>query len=280
MSLLFNDPGERKPSPPKKPRTKPADSQQENSPCEKMKRTLADEFEDQIEDLYSIPQVRYPRNEIKFSPSQLSQCDRAIFYANSNAKADPPTPQVGWKNRVPRNGEGIHECTQKDLKVMHTKLKDANLPCRFKMQEVEKVLRRTFDVDGTAVTFNGRCDGILLDMETGQLVVWEFKTKDKLANLTKIKDSSPYIHQCIAYATVLDIYDVILHVETLQKPQWSRDDAKDTKYFHVQVTREQCEDLLKRLAKIVRAVEAKIPPKKEPEKCMFCLYKNVCREDG
>jgi CRISPR/Cas system-associated exonuclease Cas4 (RecB family) len=277
---LFNEPEPRTPKAPKKPRSNPVVNVEDNAPCETMDRTLADEFEDQIENLYSLPQVRYPRNEIKFSPSQLAQCNRAIFYANSNAKADPHEPQVGWRSRIPRNGEGVHECCQKDLRVMHKKLTDNNFPCRFKMVETEKVLRRTFNVDGAKVTLSGRCDGILVDTETGQMIVWEYKTKDKLSNLTKIKDPSCYILQCIAYAAVLDIYDVIIHIETLQKPSWGRVDAKDTKYFHVQVTRKQCQEMLERLAKIVRAVEAGIPPKREPDKCLFCSYKTVCKGEG
>lgn len=282
--MLFNDPTPRTPKAPKTSskttKSKAVAVAKEYLESKPKERTLADEFEDQIEMLYSIPQTRYPRKEVKFSPSQLGQCDRELFYVNSNAPADLQEPVVGWKARIPRNGEGIHECTQKDLKVMHTKLKENGLPCRFKMQETERALRREFDVDNTRVVISGRCDGILLDQLTGQLVVWEFKTKDKLTNLTKIKDPSPYILQCIAYAAVLEIYDVILQIETLQKPQWSRDDARDMKYFLVQVNPEQCDQLLHRLAKIVRAVEAGVPPAKEMDKCMFCSYKNVCREDG
>jgi CRISPR/Cas system-associated exonuclease Cas4 (RecB family) len=241
---------------------------------------LADDFEDQIEMFYSLPKIKYPRKEIKFSPSQLGLCGRELFYLNSGAEADPHEPIVGWKARIPRNGEGVHEVRQKDLLTMPKQLNDNGLLCRFQMRETEKVLRRSFDVDGTIVTFSGRVDGILLDVETGQLVIWEFKTKDKASGLSKVKDPSPYIMQCIAYAAVLEIYDVILHVESLQKPQWSRDDAKDTKYFHVQVSKEQCDELLQRLAGIVRAIETGIPPAREFEKCRFCSYKNACREDG
>lgn len=243
-------------------------------------RTLADEFQDQVDALYSIPQKPWPRKEVKFSPSQLGKCGRELFYLNTNAQADPPKPVTPWKGRVPRNGEGVHNATQKDYSEMHIKLANNGMPCRFKMQQVEQVLRREFMVDGSKVVLSGRCDGILLDTETGQLIVWEKKTKDKSSNLTKIKDPSAYILQCIAYATVLGIYDVILEVESLQKPQWSKDEAQDTKYFHVQVTREQCDELLHRLAGIVKSIETGVLPQKELDKCMFCSYKNICQGDG
>ena len=243
-------------------------------------RTLADEFQDQIEALYSIPQKTWPRKEIKFSPSQLGKCGRELFYLNTNAQQDAPKPVTPWKGRVPRNGEGVHQVTQKDYLEMHKKLAENNMPVRFVMKEVEKVLRREFVVDGSKVLISGRCDGILLDTKTGQLIVWEKKTKDKSSNLTKIKDPSDYILQCIAYAAVLEIYDVILEVESLQKPQWSRDDAQDTKYFHVQVTKEQVDKLLHRLAKIVKSVETGVVPPKETDKCMFCSFKTRCQGDG
>jgi len=278
--ILFNEPEERIPKPPKKPKKKPIKNIEDNTNCEIVERTIANEFEDQIEDLYSISQARYPRNEIKFSPSQLCQCNRAIFYVNCNAQADTQEQQIGWRGRIPRNGEGIHEAYQKDLKLMPKKLAENNLPCRFKMLEVEKVLRRTFDIEGAKVTLSGRCDGLMVDTETGAMLVWEFKTKDKLSNLTKIKDPSPYIEQCIAYAAVLEVYDIIIQIESLQKPQWGRIDSKDMKYFHVEITKDQVDKMLARLAKIVRAVEAGIPPAKQPDKCLFCGYKDVCRKDG
>ena len=165
------------------------------------------------------------------------------------------------------------------MKVMHTKLKDNKLPCRFKLLEVEKVLRKTFVVDGTPVTISGRLDALLLDTHTSEIIIWEYKTKDKLSGLTKIKDATPYLMQCISYAAVLEIYSCILQIESLQKPAWGRIDAKDSKYFHVQVTPEQVEALLNRLAIIVRAVIANKPPAKQVDKCLFCSYKTTCRKD-
>jgi CRISPR/Cas system-associated exonuclease Cas4 (RecB family) len=120
----------------------------------------------------------------------------------------------------------------------------------------------------------------MVDTETGAQIVWEFKTKDKLSNLAKIKEPSCYIDQCIAYAAVLEIYDIIIQIESLQKPQWGRVDSKDMKYFHVIITREQVDKMLARLAEIVRAVEAGKPPAKQIDKCTFCSYKEACRKDG
>ena len=168
---------------------------------------------------------------------------------------------------------------QADMRLMHAKLTEHNLPCRFKLLDTEKVLRKTFDVDGTPVTISGRLDALLLDTQTSEIIIWEYKTKDKLSNLAKIKDATPYMMQCISYAAVLEIYSCILQIESLQKPAWGRVDSKDSKYFYVQVTPEQVAQLLHRLASIVKAVEAKKPPKKQPDLCMFCQYKNTCRKD-
>ncbi len=272
---LFNEQEPRVPKSPKSPR-KPRVPVAPEAPVVDRPRDLSDEFADQMEDLYSIPQTRYPRREIKFSPSGLTKCDRELYYINTNAKADEAESQIGWRARIPRNGTGTHEVMQADLKTMHTKLPENKLPCRFKLLETEMVLRKTFDVGGTMVTLSGRLDGLMLDMETGLKFIWEYKTKDKLSNLTKIKDPLPYVLQCISYSAVLEIYDCIIHIESLQKPQWGRIAAKDSKYFHVVVTPEMVDRLLQRLARIVRAIEAKKPPAKDPEKCLFCSYKTTC----
>lgn len=273
--MFFTDPTERSVTKPKKAKERSVE------PIEEKPRTPADDFHDQIEMLYSIPQKNWPRKEVKFSPSQLGKCARELYYLNTNAPLDPPQPVTPWKARLPRNGEGVHQATQRDYLEMHKKLQEAGLDWRFKMIEVEKPLRGEFKVNGFKVVISGRCDGILQDRLTGDLFVYEKKTKDKASNLTKIKEPQPeHILQGIAYALALKIPRVIFEIESLQKPQWSRDDGVDQKHFFVQVTDEQCDELLERLAGIVRAIEKVEVPPKELDRCTFCNYKEVCASDG
>lgn len=243
-------------------------------------RTVADDFHDQVEIFYSLPRKPWPRKEVKFSPSQLGKCDRELYYMNIEAPVDPQELLIPWRARIPRNGTGVHEVTQNDYKEMKAKLEAAGYPCRFVFTDFERIGRRVYNVDGAKVVISGRCDGVMLDTESGEHLLWEKKCKDKRSNWTKMKEpQEEHILQAIAYYLLFGIRECVFEIEVLQKPQWSKINETDIKYFYHETTDEEAQGLLKRLANIVAAVEAGEPPKRQPDKCMFCPYKNHCRED-
>lgn len=249
-------------------------------PIEPIERTPADDFQDQVELFYSMPREQSPRSEVKFSPSGATKCVRELYYLNLNAPIDTNTNLTPWKQRIPRNGEGVHEITQRDYLIMHKKLIKAGLPCKFQMLKVEENGRKEFLVDGFTVVINGRCDGILVDTD-GIQYIYEKKTKDKLANLKKIKEPTPeHKGQVVCYSLLFDIPRTIFEIESLQKPAWGKDEEDDSKYFYFESTPEMEQALLKRLASVVKAIEAGRAPAPEYDKCMFCSYKDLCRRQA
>lgn len=245
-----------------------------------IERTLADDFHDQVETFYSIPKVKAPRKgDIRFSPSGVTKCLRELYYYNLDAPKDEVT-LTPWKQRIPRNGEGAHIVTQEDYMEMVKVLDENNVPWTFKMIETEKVARKQFNVNGTKVVINGRCDGILEDTE-GTQFIWEKKTKDKYTNFKKVTEPTDANKgQAVCYSLLFGIPRTIFEYESLQKPQWTKDHEKDMKHFYFEVTESMEQELLERLATVVRAIEKRKPPTMERDKCMFCSYKRQCAEDG
>lgn len=250
---------------------------------EDLTRTPADEFHAQVEDFYKINRRRTLRNgDIRFSPSGVTKCGRELYYYNLDTPADEENIKVTpWKQRIPRNGEGIHQVTQNDYLEMHDIMTGAGVPFKFRMLEVEKTARKEFDVNGVKVVISGRCDGILQDIETGLLYIWEKKTKDKYANFKKVTEPTDANKaQAVCYSLLFEIPRIIFEYESLQKPRWTKDEEKDQKHFYFEVTKNMEEDLLKDLAEIAQAIDEKTPPYRELDKCMFCHYKTQCKIDG
>lgn len=247
---------------------------------EPTERTPADEFHDQVELFYSIPRKRSKRNgDIRFSPSGVTKCGRELYYYNLDFPTEE-TRLVPWKQRVPRNGEGGHIVTQEDYMKMHEILNEAGVPCKYRMTETEIIARKEFDVNGTKVVINGRCDGILEDVN-GVKYIWEKKTKDKMTNFKKVKEPTEANYaQAVCYSLIFGIPRTIFEYESLQKPKWSDDDAIDQKHFYFEVTPQMEQDLLDKLAMVAECIEDKTPPPMELDKCMFCSYKSQCYKDG
>jgi CRISPR/Cas system-associated exonuclease Cas4 (RecB family) len=227
-----------------------------------------------------MPQKRPKRNgDIRFSPSGVTKCGRELYYYNLDY-ATEETRLTPWKQRVPRNGEGGHIVTQEDYMKMHSIMTEAGVSCKFKMVATEIIARKEFDVDGVKVVINGRCDGVLED-ENGVKYIWEKKTKDKMTNFKKVKEPTEANYgQAVCYSLIFGIPRTIFEYESLQKPKWSEDDAIDQKHFYFEVTPDMEKDLLTDLAEIAEAIEKRVPPPTEPEKCMFCSYKKQCAQDG
>lgn len=252
-------------------------------------QTLADAFHEQVEAYYSLPRKRKPRKEVVFSPSGVMSCARELYYLNINAPQDE-IPLIPWRERMSRNGTGAHDVTQADFLHMERKLREAEIPVKFRFLEAEISGEKSFKVGDTVVKLRGRSDGkmALLDDDGNEIeyIGWEFKTKDKRKNLNKIsKQGRPqdeHLAQAISYFLIFGIRKWIFMYESLQKPDWSDIDPEkpDVQCFYVEVTDKEARALLIRLAKIVRQIEAKQLPEPELTKCGFCPFKTQCYKDG
>lgn len=252
-------------------------------------QTLAELFNAQVEAFYRLPDKREPRSEVYFTPSSVAKCLRELYYENTNAPRDNE-PQVPWKQRVPRNGTGVHNITQEDYLKMEDRLREAGLPVYFRFLDFEIKGERSYQVGKYVVKLKGRADGKLglLDEDGNVIKVigWEKKTKDKRKNLNKIiKFGEPqYEHQlqATAYYLIWDLRDWIFEYESLQKPDWSDNEPEkpDQVHYYFQANDIEARRLLKRLAKVVEAVQKGKPPEPEFDKCSFCPFKTQCNMDG
>jgi CRISPR/Cas system-associated exonuclease Cas4 (RecB family) len=251
-------------------------------------QTLANEFTEQVEAFYSLPRKRRHRSEIVFSPSGVNDCARQLYYINTNAEPDV-TPLVPWRERMSRNGTGVHDVSQADYLVMEKKLREAGKDVRFRFLQAEIEGERSYRVGDTVVKLRGRSDGkmALLNDQGDEVAIigYEKKSKDKRKNLNKIvKAGQPQTEhraQATSYYLIFGIAKWIFEYESLQKPEWSdiNPEKPDQAHFYVEVTEEEARALLIRLAKIVRQIENGELPAPELDKCGFCPFKTQCAKD-
>lgn len=266
------------------------DTHEEPSLPDESDQTPALLFTTQVDDFYALPRPDYERTSIRFSPSKATSCERELYFAFTNAPTDQ-TSLVPWKQRLARNGTAVHSGFQRDIRRMPEALAQAGKSMAYEpimfwndekqREENEHHGEKSYDVGGTIVTLRGKCDGLFRETSTGAVVGFEFKTKDKMRGLTKVNRFGVDLHhraQTVAYSLIFGIDRWLVVYESLQKPDWSKDDADDMKAFHVVLTPEEKRALLVRLARIVRAVENKTVPPGDFTKCAFCPYKGVCAE--
>lgn len=258
-------------------------------------QTLAALWKAQVDAFDSIPQHYPERTRVKFSPSGSTKCLRELYYANMNAPQDTE-PSNPWKRRMARNGTAFHDGIQKDYSRMAGKLKELGLDVYFEPVEWELTGEKTISVnlDGKSydVVLSGRCDGMLRYIgevipgiiEHGEVILLEFKSKDKLTNLKKVAKlgaQDDHKAQVISYSLIWGIDTSIIHYEALQKPKWSEPaDALDWSVWQYKVSEMDKRTLLRRLATVVKHVEEGTLPPAETSKCAFCPFKGQCAKDG
>lgn len=258
-------------------------------PANTTDQSIALAFTEQVETFYGLPRKKRHRNEIAFSPSGVNSCARELFYINTNAKTDETT-LVAWRERMSRNGTGVHNVSQDDYLVMERKLREAGKDVKFRFIQAEIEGERSFNVGGTIVKLRGRSDGkmAMLGDDGNEVAIlgYEKKTKDKRKNLNKlVKQGYPQSEhraQAVAYRLIFGIDKWIFEYESLQKPEWKEvvPEKPDQAHFYVEVSEEEARALLIRLAKIVRQIESNELPEPELGKCGFCPFKGQCAKDG
>lgn len=248
---------------------------------------LATQFQAQVDAFYAIPRKHRPRDRIVFSPSGVTKCARELYYAHSGAIYDTE-PLIAWRERRNRNGEAVHVATQNDLFKLEESLRGIGVTPRFRFLEAEISGEKSYSVNGRTVTIRGRADGKIAVLDdTGdkemEIIGFEFKTKTRREQLTKIVKSGPQLDhtaQTVAYSLIWGVRKWLFVYHCLQTPKWNEVEGIDQVAFLTEVEEEQERRLLVKLSKVVEAIEEKALPAAELDKCGFCRFKTQCRADG
>lgn len=227
---------------------------------------------------------------VYFSPSGASKCARELYFKAKKFKKDEIV-SYPYQKRWTRNGSAVHSAVQRDLLYMDKIVKDAP----FTVSKTDKGLPKweenikTYKIiehDGSRFGLYGMSDGILTHKEDNTEVGFEFKTKSTTIGAVgnyKMKDAQEgHKTQCTAYALLFDVWEHLIVYESLAKDKWTaNEDAKlDLRVFYHKVKDEDVQALLDKYAYITKCVETDTVPPCEPDKCIFCPYKTVCKEIG
>jgi CRISPR/Cas system-associated exonuclease Cas4 (RecB family) len=272
---------------------------------EKGRPYLAEEFLEQVNEFYSLPEVTYDvdierllweqkKEELFFySNNGLGKTDRPILRGSSSSKCKrelfysftgnvPYREQFPYHRRWTRNSSAVHEYFQRDLLYMEKYLKEPSFIVRrtdsgMPAWEENVRTRKYFG----SIVLEGMGDGQLV-YKDDSVVGFEFKTKSNtLGQLGdyKLREPAPYhVEQLTAYSFLFDIREWIICYESVVKPQWSAGiDAKpDIKAFYVYITQEMREQFLDKVADLDHYYTNKKLPDVELDKCMMCEFKELC----
>jgi CRISPR/Cas system-associated exonuclease Cas4 (RecB family) len=232
-----------------------------------------------------------PKGAVAFSPSSVSACPRSLWYKASKADKDELT-MYPYQRRWVRNGSAIHEATQRDLLYMEKYLHDFNtffivdktengLPAwERNIAKVKKIKH-----NGEVFYMRGMMDGILVHLEDKTRIGFEFKTKSTtIATIGnyKMKDAQDsHKLQTVAYSILFELDEFLIMYESLAKDWWTKGDEarSDMRTFYHKVTEEAKDDVLDKLAMVTKMRRLGELPSKDEDKCLFCEYKTICKEE-
>lgn len=221
-----------------------------------------------------------------FSPSSASACGRGLYFKSKRVQKDE-IQRFPYQRRWTRNSSFVHEAVQRDLLYSEVVL---NNPI-FTVERLENGLpaweqnikkRMIIEHNGVTFAISGMCDGILNYVPDGSKVLFEFKTKSTTIGAVgtyKLKGvSEEHRIQAIAYSILFGIDECIFTYESVAKDGWTKGaEAKlDLRTFYIKITEEDRKELLDRLSEIAKQYYNSKLPKKEDDKCFFCVYKSEC----
>lgn len=265
-----------------------AEEQRQQMADERHLKKLASQYAKQLDQFYSQPQQIREKDRKAFSPSLASKCSRELYYLQTGVTADPSV-QIPWQARVPRNGTGCHEVTQRDLLKMPKVLVKPNFRVKvFPNGKPALEVRgaKVFKVGNQTVEIVGSCDAIMEYWEDDEYqfdLIWEKKTRTRMSGLSdyaiKRTQESSHKYQATAYSLMTNGIDIVLfEYESLEKPPWGKGEnaPSDMAILAIRITEQMRQDLLNKFAMVVRCVENQKPPAREKDKCMFCRFTEVC----
>ncbi len=230
-----------------------------------------------------------PKGTIVFTPSGASKCPRELYY---KFKKETKDKQAGfpYQKRWTRNSTAVHGAVQKDFLYMEKLLENpaftiAKNDKGFPMWEENVKTIKLFEHDDVMFALSGMMDGVLDYNPDGSQIGFEFKTKSNtMAQVGdyKMKGIAEYHKtQAIAYHHMFDLDEFVFMYEAVVKDYWHKGaEAKiDFRTFHYRPTDEEKTSLLNKFSTIVKSVKDGALPDGDPDKCMFCEFKDICKEE-
>ena len=231
-----------------------------------------------------------------FSPSSASACPRALYHKLKKHKKDvqDPTPhQRRWTAMGTLTGDLIQReilLAERHMKKLCGKeprfvigITEEKYPAFEDFVFVQKVIEHngeTFSIVGTG-------DGLMVDKETGELVMLEVKSKSEGAsktNYTQMKSAKQdHIDQVTCYSIMYETRTGIITYLNLSKQKWMADEETleknpDLRAFDVNVTDGMQQLILDKFADITRRARENDPPLPDLTSWMFNDYKTKIAE--
>jgi CRISPR/Cas system-associated exonuclease Cas4 (RecB family) len=224
-----------------------------------------------------------------FTPSSASKCERELYYKASRFVKDESL-LLPYQRRWTRNGSAVHRAVQKDLLYAEKYLE---VP-RFTVLRTKTgkpawerniALIKQFEHNGIRFQVYGMMDAVLLYMLDNSKIGFEFKTKSTTIGAVgtyKMKDAADYHkEQCIGYSLLFGLNEFLLVYESLAKDSWMKgEEAKeDIRAFYYEVTEDDRGKMLDKFAGVATKFYNREVPEFDPNKCLFCSYKEKCEID-
>lgn len=235
-------------------------------------------------------------SKVYFSPSSSSWCERALYHKLRKDKKDNQ-PAKPYHTRWQAMGTAAGTFLQRSilLSERHMKRLTGQEP-RFKMAIIDNKYpafeefiaeQIPFEHNGQHFTMYGMGDGILIDQETGEKIIFEAKTKSEGPAKTNYRNMSgpteTHVDQLTCYSLMFETNTAIIAYLNLAKQKWMADEETlennpDFRAFQVDITPSMQKAVLDKFARVTKAFREGNPPAVDLDKWLFNDYKEAISE--
>lgn len=251
-------------------------------------------YNTQVDNYYSLPEEKWAKNEMRFSPSEAAKCPRELYYMYQNETPNEPQPRRPLRARIPDVGHGLHELRQQHLMKMVDVLAKKDIQPTFRVKKIDDIpqietrFMKELTHRGESFKISGRLDGILeFYNEDGEHIgdaVWDLKAKTLKRKLSQIdRENKKYIPQMVCYRIITGIPFAIIEYESAQK-DWGKDDPNgDVRRVMIEITDEMVKTVLDKFAYVTACVRTNTVPAMEVEDyycANLCPFSGACHRDN
>lgn len=251
-------------------------------------------YNQQVDSYYSLPEEKWAKTEMRFSPSEAAKCPRELFYMFKNEPTDPPQPRRPLRARITDVGHGLHSQRQEHLIKMDDALMKKGIQPTFRVKKIddtpaiEAKFKKEIEYRGEVFSISGRLDGILeFYNEDGEKIgeaVWDLKAKTLKRKLSQLdRENKKYLPQMVCYRILTDIPFAIIEYESAQK-DWGKDEPNgDVRRVIIEITDDMVKAVLDKFAYVTACVRTETIPEmvRDDYYCReLCPYSGSCDRDN